>query len=93
MRRIDFHTRVWKPALVEVGVIEEPKPGYASVLPDAGENIRALSTYLGHADPGLRLRTYTHLMPSGGGRTRKAVDAVYGTSDAAADGPQTVQGE
>lgn len=31
---------------------------YASVLPDAGENIEALSTYLGHSDAGFTLRTY-----------------------------------
>ncbi|MFD7294777.1 tyrosine-type recombinase/integrase [Streptomyces sp. NPDC059897] len=50
---------------------------YASVLLDAGESIRALSTYLGHSDPGFTLRTYTHLMPSSEGRTRKAVDKVF----------------
>jgi hypothetical protein len=54
---------------------------YASVLLDAGENIRALSQYLGHSDPGFTLRTYTHLMPSSEGRTRKAVDAMYVASD------------
>ncbi|MEU2333963.1 site-specific integrase [Streptomyces sp. NPDC013172] len=52
---------------------------YASVLLDAGESIRALSAYLGHADPGFTLRTYTHLMPSSEGRTRKAVDQVFQT--------------
>jgi integrase len=51
---------------------------YASVLLDAGENIRALSEYLGHADPGFTLRIYTHLMPTSRDRTRCAVDAVYG---------------
>ncbi|WP_405728856.1 site-specific integrase [Streptomyces sp. NBC_01537] len=50
---------------------------YASVLLDAGESIRALSTYLGHSDPGFTLRVYTHLMPSSEGRTRKAVDSVF----------------
>ncbi|MFF9808638.1 tyrosine-type recombinase/integrase [Streptomyces coeruleorubidus] len=50
---------------------------YASVLLDAGESIRALSSYLGHADPGFTLRTYTHLMPNSEGRTRKAVDSMY----------------
>ncbi|MFJ3923886.1 integrase [Streptomyces sp. NPDC090022] len=64
----------------------------ASVLLDAGENIKALSTYLGHGDPGFTLRTYTHLMPSSEGRTRKAVDGVYKASDSASDGPQTAQG-
>ena len=50
---------------------------YASVLLDAGENIKALSLYLGHSDPGFTLRTYTHLMPSSEGRTRKAVESMY----------------
>jgi hypothetical protein len=48
---------------------------YASLL-DGGESIKALSEYLGHADPGFTLRTYTHLMPSSAERTRRAVDAV-----------------
>ncbi len=50
---------------------------YASVLLDAGENIKALSTYLGHTDPGFTLRTYTHLLPSSEGRARIAMDKVY----------------
>jgi integrase len=50
---------------------------YASVLLDGGENIKALSEYLGHHDPGFTLRTYTHLMPSSQERTRKAVAAVF----------------
>ncbi|NXY94534.1 site-specific integrase [Streptomyces sp. BR123] len=50
---------------------------YASVLLDAGENIKALAEYLGHSDPGLTLRVYAHLMPSSRERTRKAVAALY----------------
>jgi integrase len=61
---------------------------YASVLLDAGENIRALSEYLGHADPGFTLRIYTHLMPTSRSRTRKAVDAVLSPSNQP-DGPET----
>ncbi|CAL9299981.1 hypothetical protein SUDANB148_03137 [Streptomyces sp. SudanB148_2056] len=49
---------------------------YASVLLDAGENIKALAD-LGHSDPGLTLRVYAHLMPSSQERTRKAVAAVF----------------
>jgi Phage integrase family len=47
---------------------------YASALLDGGENIKAVSEYLGHADPGFTLRTYTHLMPSSHERTRRVVD-------------------
>jgi integrase len=51
---------------------------YASVLLDAGENIKALAEYLGHSDPGLTLRAYAHLMPSSQERTRKAITSTYG---------------
>ncbi|MFJ4421860.1 tyrosine-type recombinase/integrase [Streptomyces bobili] len=94
VRRTDFNTRAWKPALVAADVIPAPKPGerhqaarehgmhalrhfYASVLLDAGENVKALSVYLGHNDPGFTLRVYTHLMPSSDARARKAVDGLY----------------
>ncbi|MFD9631672.1 tyrosine-type recombinase/integrase [Streptomyces violascens] len=109
VRRTDFNTRFWKPALVAAGVIPEPKPGeryqaarkdgmhalrhfYASVLLDAGENIKALSTYLGHTDPGFTLRTYTHLLPSSDGRSRTAMDSLYQRAGSTPDGPQTAQG-
>jgi len=49
---------------------------YASVLLDAGENIKAVSQYLGHTDPALTLRVYAHLMPSSQERTKKAVDSI-----------------
>ncbi|MCX4664709.1 tyrosine-type recombinase/integrase [Streptomyces uncialis] len=64
---------------------------YASVLLDAGENIKALSQYLGHSDPGFTLRTYTHLMPSSEGRTRKAVNQVYGEHGSRDHGSGTAQ--
>ncbi|PWK73405.1 hypothetical protein BCL76_102430 [Streptomyces sp. CG 926] len=62
------------------------RASYASVLLDAGENVKALSTYLGHGDPGFTLRVYTHLMPSSEGRTRKAVDGMYEASGSTAQG-------
>jgi integrase len=64
---------------------------YASVLLDAGENIKALSMYLGHADPGFTLRVYTHLMPSSEGRTRNAVNSMYRAAGEAHDGPGAAQ--
>ena len=83
MNRNYFNTYVWKKALRAVGVPDTRENGchalrhfYASTLLDAGESIKALSEYLGHADPGFTLRTYTHLMPASDERTRRAVDAV-----------------
>ncbi|MBD9733917.1 hypothetical protein IGX29_19305 [Streptomyces sp. H28] len=61
-------------------------------LPTPGENIKALSHYLGHNDPGFTLRVYTHLTPSSDARARKAVDGVYEGTDPAPDGPEAAQG-
>ncbi|GEJ99318.1 site-specific integrase [Streptomyces sp. 1-11] len=49
---------------------------YASALLDAGENIKAVSEYMGHADPALTLRVYAHLMPDSRERARRAIDSV-----------------
>lgn len=83
--RNHFNTYVWKKALRAADVPTTRDNGthalrhhYASVLLDAGESIKAVSEYLGHADAGFTLRTYTHLMPSSGERTRKAVDDAFG---------------
>lgn len=52
---------------------------YASVLLANGVSIKELATdYLGHADPGFTLRTYTHLVPSSHERARLAIDGVFG---------------
>ncbi|PBC60904.1 hypothetical protein BKI49_26550 [Streptomyces sp. Tue6028] len=64
---------------------------YASVLPNAGESIKALSEYVGHQAPGFTLRTYTHLMPSSGTRTRAAVDRLF-PDEPPADGPRRFLG-
>lgn len=80
-----FNAKIWKPALTVAKVPTTRENGchalrhfYASVLLDAGESIKAVSEYLGHADAGFTLRTYTHLMPASDERTRKAVDAAIG---------------
>ena len=83
---------VWYPALDAVGIPRDRKNGahalrhyYASKLLDAGESIKAVAEYLGHADPSFTLRTYTHLMPSSEERTRKAIDAAF--AELAAENP------
>ncbi|WP_232234179.1 tyrosine-type recombinase/integrase [Micromonospora chokoriensis] len=58
---------------------------YASVLLDARESVKALSTYLGHTDPRFTLRTYTHLLPTSEDRTRRAIDTAFGENQAAND--------
>jgi integrase len=92
--RNHFNAQYWRPALLASGVTPGPGNGmhalrhfYASVLLDAGESIKAVSEYLGHADPAFTLRTYTHLMPSSDSRTRSAVDALF-VDPSHSDGPK-----
>ncbi|MGI5457866.1 tyrosine-type recombinase/integrase [Streptomyces sp. CA-249302] len=100
VNRVVFNNKAWRPALDKVGVPRGRENGmhalrhfYASVLLDAGENIKALSEYLGHHDPGFTLRTYTHLMPSSEKRTREAVNGAFEDGATDDDGPTTAQGD
>ncbi|WP_224386580.1 site-specific integrase [Pseudonocardia sp. ICBG1293] len=101
LRRNHFNEAVWNPARKAAGVQNPTRQDgthalrhyYASVLLDAGENIRALSEYLGHHDPGFTLRTYTHLMPSSSARTRRAIDAAFGGREDRPDGPGPAQSD
>ncbi len=83
LNRNYFNPRIWRPALLATGV--EPcrangmhalRHFYASVLIDAGESVKAVAEYLGHADPGFTLRVYAHLFPSSEDRARRALDAA-----------------
>jgi len=68
----------------------------ASVLLDAGESVRALAEYLGHADPGYTLRVYTHLIPASEERTKRAADQALrgvGLVDGSTTCAGTVHGE
>jgi hypothetical protein len=46
---------------------------------------------MGHADPGLTLRVYAHLMPDGRERARRAIDTVFQRLSHEDHGPQTAQ--
>ncbi|MGV9213198.1 tyrosine-type recombinase/integrase [Micromonospora sp. RB23] len=99
LSRSKFNPGVWKRAVRATGVPDDRHNGmhvlrhtYASVLLDAGESIKALSMYLGHADPGFTLRIYTHLLPTSEDRTRRVIDAAFGEDQSAADGPDAVDG-
>jgi len=83
-----MNTHVWKPALRASGVPATRENGmhalrhrFASVVLDGGASIKELAEWLGHSDPGFTLRVYTHLMPSGADRMRRAIDqALQGGS-------------
>ncbi|MGY3515241.1 tyrosine-type recombinase/integrase [Micromonospora sp. PTRAS2] len=86
INRSRFNETSWRPAVMAAGITPTRATGmhalrhfYASSLLDAGESIKAVASYLGHADPGFTLRVYTHLMPASEERTRNAIDGLFGT--------------
>jgi Site-specific recombinase XerD len=85
INRSPFDPYIWHRALAAAGVDRSRQNGmhalrhfYASVLIDAGESVKAVAEYLGHADPGFTLRVYAHLFPSSEERARVALDRVFG---------------
>ncbi|MGB8649933.1 MAG: tyrosine-type recombinase/integrase [Mycobacteriales bacterium] len=85
LNRSYFNSHIWRPALASVGVATGRENGMhalrhacASTWLEHGVSIKAVSEYLGHADPGFTLRVYTHVMPSSGEKARKAIDAAFG---------------
>lgn len=89
LNRNYFNQAVWRPTLREVGIPNERDNGMhalrhacASLWLEHGVSIKAVSEYLGHADPGFTLRVYTHVMPSSGDKARRAMDAALGRGGA-----------
>jgi integrase len=87
---------LWWRALRAAGIpvtrqngMHVPRHTDASVLLDTGEGIKALAAYLGHADPGFTLRTYTHLLPTSEDRTRRAIDQAFRDDPEPGDGLET----
>jgi integrase len=80
-----FNSTAWRPARVKAsapaGGPHAMRHYYASVLLAGGVDIKALSEYLGHHDPGFTLRIYAHLMPSAEGRARKAIEDALAGAD------------
>lgn len=100
IHRNAFNPNVWQPARRKAGVPDGREHGmhalrhhYASVLLAGGVDIRALSEFLGHHDPGFTLRTYAHLMPGAADRARKAVEAALNPSATGPGAAQAVSGK
>ncbi len=80
-----FHKVVWQGAFRWAGVEYRKRADgmhalrhlYASLLLSQDVSVKELAEYLGHADPGFTLRTYTNLMPSSHERARAAIDEVF----------------
>lgn len=85
LNRNYFNPKIWRPALERSDVPVKRENGchalrhfFASTALHEGETIKALAEYLGHADPGFTLRTYTHLMEGSAARTKRAIDSALG---------------
>jgi len=66
-----FNQGIWFPAIKRAGLPRSRVNGMhglrhfcASTWLAHGVNIKAVSTFLGHSDPGFTLKVYTHLMPN-----------------------------
>jgi integrase len=95
--RTAFNGTVWVPARKAAGIPALRVNGthalrhyYASALLAGGVDIRALSEYLGHHDPGFTLRIYAHLLPSAEGRALRAIEDALNAQRAV---PVTAQAE
>ncbi|SFK49011.1 Phage integrase family protein [Streptosporangium canum] len=94
INRTEFNRFVWKLTLTKVGISATRENGFhmlrhhfASVLLERGVSIKAVADFLGHADPGFTLRTYTHLMPSSEDRMRQVIEDVWAMGRSALDVP------
>jgi integrase len=61
-----------------------PAPLFRKRASRDGVSIKAVAEYVGHADAGFTLRTYTPMMPASDDRMRRAVDRALA---ATVDGP------
>jgi integrase len=90
--RRDTFNHVWRQAVRKAGMMPHRDPTgthqlrhrYASMLLAGGVDVRTLAEYLGHSDPSITLRTYSHLLPSAADRARRAIEDALATDH---DGP------
>ena len=83
-----FNQGIWLPAIKCAGLPRSRVNGMhglrhfcASVWLHHGVNIKAVSSYLGHSDPGFTLRVYTHLMPVSDNSARESFDFLHVTKE------------
>jgi integrase len=62
-------------AEVEAPTLHECRHGYASVMIAAGVNLKALSTFMGHANIRITLDQYGHLLPGAEDEAAELLDA------------------
>jgi integrase len=81
-----------KAAGVEAPSLDECRRGYAALMIAAGVNVNALSTFMGHANIGITLDQYGHLLPGAEDEAAGRLDAFLARSldgEPAPGAPQT----
>ena len=76
---------------VEPPTLHECRHGYAALMIAAGVNVKALSTFMGHANIGITLDQYGHLLPGAEDEAAGLLDAFLARQVGGADptAPQT----
>jgi integrase len=72
VRRAD---EAWTTAELERITLHEARHTFASYMIGAGVNVKALSTYMGHANISITLDRYGHLMPGNEDEAAGLLDA------------------
>ena len=80
----------WKAAGLDRITLHECRHTFASLMIAAGVNAKALSTYMGHANIGITLDRYGHLMPGNEEEAAGLLDAYLAAWDARARGAEPV---
>ncbi len=76
-------------AQAEPFTLHECRHGYAALMIAAGVNVKALSTFMGHANIGITLDQYGHLLPGAEDEAAGLLDAFLARSAGAASAPLT----
>ena len=85
-----FNGWVWRPLVARAGLpdgtrFHDLRHFTASALIRYGESVKTVAAVLGHADEVETLRTYSHLWPDAGERTRSAIDGIFSARTALPD--------
>lgn len=80
--------KAWAKAALDLIGLHEARHTFASLMIDAGVNIKAISTFMGHASVKITLDRYGHLMPDAEEEAAARLDAYLERASAKARGAQ-----
>jgi integrase len=72
----------WQKRKLEPITLHEARHTFASVMIQAGVNVKALASYMGHASITITLDRYGHLLPGNEAEAADLLDMLLGVTDA-----------